>query len=830
LKKQFLKRKRINDRLARVYDYPLTIVEAPMGYGKTTAVREFLETKKIKPIWITFQPDNGSVDYKWKKVCDEISKWNQIVGETLKRLGFPVDVPQMDQVLSVLSNMNTDESLVMVLDDYHLTEYEPLDRLIELIVTERIEDFHLVIITRNTGNLNSVELVAKGFCNLITQEVLKFTETEVRNYCVMMMETISEKDMQKINDYAGGWITLTYMLLLGLEKGIPVGMNMTIDELISLTLFDVYDETTRVFLIKLSIMDSFTAEQAQFITGESLTADILRKIKKENSFIYFDEVNKTYQIHVVLLDFLRSKQNLLVDEKQALYIRLGEWYLDKLNFPKAYACFYHAGEIRRILKHLDNPENICNELAEFEGSREMFKKTPIALLRQYPIAYLQSILIALIRGNEDTAIGCRRQLDQLEQFYNEQDGIDQSYRNRILAEVNIIKKFTIFNHIEESTVGNELILRLLNGEQSYILRRENEFTFGSPHLTYNYFREPGLYQQTAQLIIEKFPVYPKYTGGCGTGSEYLARAEYSLEIGNWAEAELNCKRAIYKARTKDQHSIVICANFVLMRLMILQGKITDVLTRLQELEKEIREVRNPIFNTTIDICKGYIYANLGQTEKIPYWLQVGDMNTADLFYEGVAFNYLVYGKAVTASRNFVKLEILAESFVEYFSIYHNQLGFIHNGIFNAIAKYNLYGIGEGIVALNKTLSEAHLDRIFMPFVENAPFIIEMLREINIRQPKDPFIRKLLSVSEDYISSLENGELPRISLTLREKEVLQLTAEGLKREEIAKRLYIAPGTVKTHLQNVYKKLDVNGKNAAIKTAVKNGLLFAENEKE
>lgn len=204
------------------------------------------------------------------------------------------------------------------------------------------------------------------------------------------------------------------------------------------------------------------------------------------------------------------------------------------------------------------------------------------------------------------------------------------------------------------------------------------------------------------------------------------------------------------------------------------------------------------------------------------------MNTAELFYQGVAFNYLVYGKAVTASRNYLKLEILAESFVEYFALYHNQLGFIHNGIFNAIAKYHLNGLEAGILALNKTLSEAHLDGIILPFVENTPDLIEMVREICKRQPQDSFIGKLLSVSEVYLQNLKNGELSRISLTQREQEVLRLTAAGLKREAIAKRLYIAPATVKTHLQNVYKKLAVNGKNAAIKTAVKNGLLLVENE--
>lgn len=826
MKIQFLKRERINDILANIFDYPLTIVEAPMGYGKTTAVRNFLEIAKIKPIWITFQQESGSEDYLWDKFCQDIEKLDQVCGNTLKQLGLPVDVPQMDQVVAVLSNIATDDKVVVVLDDYHLTDNDPLNRLVNAIVAERIENLHLILITRNTVHLNSAELVAKGFCRLITQKFLKFTEAEVRDYCLLMMETISEKDLKKISEYAGGWITLTYMLLLGLEKGIPVGMNMTIDELISQTLFDGYDDAIQKFLIQLSVMDTFTEDQAEFITGEENANLILNQIKKENSFIYFDESNKMYQIHYVLLDFLRTRQRFSPAERSALYSRLGEWHLSKMEFPKAYAYFKDAGDYERILEHLNKPENIRNELAEFDGSAEMFEKTNIALLHKYPLAYLQHILISLLRGTEETAIVCCRQLEELEQFFLDQDESTQPDKNRMLAEINIIRKFTFFNHLEESTARNDLIIELLNGEQSYIMQRDNEFTLGSPHLLYNYFREPGAFKKTAQLITEKFPVYPRYANGSGTGSEYLARAEFALETGKWAEAELNSEKAIYKARTKDQYSIIICANFNLIRLMILQGHITNALNRFRELEKEILEVKNPIFNTTIDICKGYIYANLEQAEKIPYWLQVGDMTTADLFYQGVAFNYLVYGKAVTASRNFVKLEILAESFVEYFSLYHNQLGFIHNGIFNAIAKYNLYGMVAGVRALNMALAEARPDGIVMPFVENAPHLIAMLKKILVRQPEDAFIRNLLSASETYIQSLENGELFRISLTQREHEVLLLTSRGLKREEIANRLYIAPGTVKTHLQNVYRKLEVNGKSAAIKTAEKNGLLLSE----
>lgn len=44
---KILKRKRINHILSTVYNYSLTIIEAPMGFGKTTAVKEFLQSEKI---------------------------------------------------------------------------------------------------------------------------------------------------------------------------------------------------------------------------------------------------------------------------------------------------------------------------------------------------------------------------------------------------------------------------------------------------------------------------------------------------------------------------------------------------------------------------------------------------------------------------------------------------------------------------------------------------------------------------------------------------------------------------------------------------------------
>jgi DNA-binding CsgD family transcriptional regulator len=58
---------------------------------------------------------------------------------------------------------------------------------------------------------------------------------------------------------------------------------------------------------------------------------------------------------------------------------------------------------------------------------------------------------------------------------------------------------------------------------------------------------------------------------------------------------------------------------------------------------------------------------------------------------------------------------------------------------------------------------------------------------------------------------EERRLPR--LTAREREILDLVAEGTTNAEIAERLWISPGTVRRHLENIYAKLGVHTRTAA-----------------
>jgi DNA-binding NarL/FixJ family response regulator len=59
------------------------------------------------------------------------------------------------------------------------------------------------------------------------------------------------------------------------------------------------------------------------------------------------------------------------------------------------------------------------------------------------------------------------------------------------------------------------------------------------------------------------------------------------------------------------------------------------------------------------------------------------------------------------------------------------------------------------------------------------------------------------------------------LTEREKEVLFLLVTGLPNKEIAGKLFISDGTVKTHTLHIYRKMDVGNRSSAILKAVELG---------
>ncbi len=74
------------------------------------------------------------------------------------------------------------------------------------------------------------------------------------------------------------------------------------------------------------------------------------------------------------------------------------------------------------------------------------------------------------------------------------------------------------------------------------------------------------------------------------------------------------------------------------------------------------------------------------------------------------------------------------------------------------------------------------------------------------------------------------DLPEHHLTRRELEILRLVAEGHSNSQLAHMLWVTEQTVKFHLSNIYRKLDVANRTEASRWAQLNGLLPNEREQE
>jgi DNA-binding NarL/FixJ family response regulator len=86
----------------------------------------------------------------------------------------------------------------------------------------------------------------------------------------------------------------------------------------------------------------------------------------------------------------------------------------------------------------------------------------------------------------------------------------------------------------------------------------------------------------------------------------------------------------------------------------------------------------------------------------------------------------------------------------------------------------------------------------------------------------------IMVSSDLLGRLLNRlhhqyVRPAHELTAREREILELIAEGLTNSAIATRLFISVNTVRNHVQNVLSKLDAHSKLEALSVAIREGLI-------
>ena len=101
---------------------------------------------------------------------------------------------------------------------------------------------------------------------------------------------------------------------------------------------------------------------------------------------------------------------------------------------------------------------------------------------------------------------------------------------------------------------------------------------------------------------------------------------------------------------------------------------------------------------------------------------------------------------------------------------------------------------------------------------------ELKRAIDILMKGESYIQpKLIPILNNRLVARDIDKDKVDSLTGREKEVLIQVANGMFNKEIANTLNISERTVKNHISNIFKKIDVSDRTQAAVFAIKNDLI-------
>ena len=819
-----LKRKFINDELKNVYTYPLTIAVAAMGYGKTTAARNFLNSSEADYIWLSVEGDETSPQYIWDSLMRQIAKAKQELGEQLRMLGFPTDAAQREKIKQIIEDNTYRSNTVLVIDDYHFVRCPAFDRFLESIVKSDIEGLHILILSRSLPEIGVDELMLKEYCYLIRNNYFELTRAEIKEYFQLYGFQLTEDTAGLVSDISEGWVSAVYLIMKRYAETGRLEPGKSLERLIDTAVMPRYSEQEIRLLKSLCIFDTITPQQAVYVTGDLNAPGIIHNLSQENFFIRFDESSGSYKIHNIFNDYLKHLLELQPSglDLEALYERYGTWCIQN-------------GDILSGLRYLLKGNRFDLVLNEFENNRitqvidsnpgvilALFEKIPDEARYRHPMGLIA--YIGFYVTNVDRNAG-ERLLSKTEAYYDKDKTLSPAMKKRIAGEIELIRAYIAFNDVARMFSRFKRAHMLLDGH-SFIANKDKIITFGSPHILYLYHRDPGRLLRTVERLEEIYPYYGDLAGGCGVGFEYQIRAEYCLETGELDSAELFAYKAVYKARTLGQLSVIICSSLTLARVLAARGQFDEALDMIDNLNIEAEAGGSAILSSTLDLCMGYIEGVRGEESGFANWMRNGDIKQSEVLYQGLGFNYIIYGKYLLLKKNYIETEVLCEEMQRVFHPFHNLLGILHTHILDSVAKYHLYGMEEAKIALLSAVDIGRTDRIVLPFAEYGLLISDILKRLLDTSVEDEYLNCLMEWVNQYSANLKRfnarNKTARL-LSNREKEILELLAAGRTNREIASALFIAEVTVRKIITSIYRKLDVGGRAAAVRKAIEQKLI-------
>lgn len=374
----------------------LCVLSAPPGFGKTSAVIDWLQTSGRRAAWLSLdEADNDPGRF----VPYLVAAIGGVSGpaDSLARLEA-TDPPDV-VVAGLLALLDEpDAPHVIVLDDLHLIQDASVLAIVEALVTHLPEDRLVVIITREDPPLRLSRLRAAGELVELRADQLRFTEKEADSFFRERMTlSLSTDAVYALTRSTEGWPAVLQLAALSLvgrpdasarATQIAADHRLIIDYIAEEVLSRLDDDSVD-FLLRTAHLERLTGDLCDAVTGRTDGAATLERLERANLLLVpLDEQRRWYRYHRLFAELLRHRGQALAPH---VHLAAARWCWDAKLLAEALEHAVLVGDLATTEALIWRVGSRMLHVGEVPAVRSSLARMPLDVARS-------SVSVCLLQG------------------------------------------------------------------------------------------------------------------------------------------------------------------------------------------------------------------------------------------------------------------------------------------------------------------------------------------------------------------------------------------------------------------------------------------------
>ncbi len=879
LSQKILHRHRLYEHLEEYVDYPLTVVSAPVGYGKSTLVSAWLESESQAHAWLTldesdndFEKFNSYFLASLQKVVPEFRRHSKWANDK--------DAPPNAQLLANklindLDPLGTD--FIMVLDDYNVIDNPEVHEFLSTLLQHPPQGMHLFIVSRHEPDLSISKLRVRNQVNEISVLDMQFTVEETTTLIQERLNVeVTPSVAAHLSQRAEGWIAVLNSIAFSSGNGEVLELvsvdqelmsNMALDFLMT-EIFADQPKDIQNLMLKTSILDDFNASihdaisspkiggQSALIRGE----DYINWLIAKNIFVVpLDDEGKLFRFHGLFRQLLHRKlrKQYDSDEISIFHTRASNWYAENGQIENALRHAQSAGNVDVAAEVVANYRHELTHQGHWQQLEEMLHNFPSSIIESHPELTMAKVSVLY----QDFQMAEIPALLDREEFLLSENGLDHSTAIQLQGELDAYRSLLCYWKADaDGTVANaQAALENLPGDwftpralalqhlaAGYQMQGDIEHAQtmrGEPLDHAHMDSTPPYYSHLLagscmrQWVSANLPDL-RYTSSHSLVfaenhalSESLASANYFMGVASYEENNLEGAHQyfdnLYEQRYEGKLHLIAHGLLGLSTTYQAMGEPEKALHTIDNVTEFLLEKHNrdlleitEAFRAELDLRQGNLAAAKLWTEK---FVPKGSQPMSVFYHPDIT--YIKVLLAINTESNMAKAEKLINRLKKHLKLIHNKRFLIEVFCLEALMHDAQQKNKEALASMEQAILLAEPGGLLRVFLDYGPKVAHLLALLDQQGVSQGYVQELLKAFvEEKPNSIGGANQALIDpLTARELQILGLLAKRKTNKEIAADFVISPGTVKTHTIKIYQKLEVNGRREAVEKGEALGLI-------